>query len=656
MMKPSALKFVTIWEIFSKQVDKMSDRQTKAAGTALLGDEAVALGAMHAGLSAAYGYPGTPSTEILEYLIEQSKGITEAGSAFTAKWCSNEKTAMEAALGASFAGKRALVTMKHVGLNVAADPFINSALVEINGGLVVAVADDPGMHSSQGEQDSRFYAAYAMVPCLEPRNQQEAYDMCREAFELSEKFHLPVLLRLVTRLSHARAAVKTIPAKAKGAVRQNPLSKTKDKTRWMLLPAFARRNYVDLVEKQKALAAWSSAHSVNKLEVEGRDLSSVVITSGLGGNYYDENLEDLINSREGKIPAHLHIGAYPIPADSIVKLCGKAKRVLVIEEGQPFIEERLRGILPSLQPTSFDRRIWPTRRRVFLADRRARSSDSQASLPDKEASIPDRRTSSAERRTLERRVLMSRRRALRGEGVAIAGKLDGSVNRTGELDPDSVRKSLGLEPRPSLLNSGPGLQGATIPALPGRPPQLCQGCPHGDSYQSLNKAVAELDPAQGHPNTAICSDIGCYSLGATPPYSAIESIVCMGASVGMARGAAEAGIKYAVAVIGDSTFLHSGITGLVDAAMADVPMTVIILDNSIVAMTGCQETIVPSENLANLILGLGVKSEHLLELEAKPHLFEENTARLKKEMEYRGLSVVIFRRVCIEAFRKQRLS
>jgi indolepyruvate ferredoxin oxidoreductase alpha subunit len=538
---------------------------------ALLGDEAAAFGAMHAGLSAAYGYPGTPSTEIMECLIEHSRA-----NAFTARWCSNEKTAMEAALGASFAGKRAIVTMKHVGLNVAADPFINSALLEINGGLVVAVADDPGMHSSQGEQDSRFYTAFAMVPCLEPRNQQEAYDMCREAFDVSERFHLPVMLRLVTRLSHARAAVRTAPARE-----QNAVVKIKDKTRWMLLPSYARRNYADLIEKQNDLAAWSTAHIANNLALEHRDLGLAVITSGLGGNYYEENLEDFVASRGNRNPARLHIGAYPLPVESLRKLCEKAEKVLVIEEGQPFIEERLRSILP--------------------------------------------------------------------QNIAVSGKLDAAVNRAGELDPDNVRKALGLLPRGSALDAG-----MKIPDLPGRPPQLCQGCPHGDSYQSINKAVAELDPSPGHANTAICPDIGCSSLGAAPPYSSIESIVCMGASIGIARGAAEAGIKYALAVIGDSTFLHSGITGLVDAVQADAPMTVIILDNSIVAMTGCQETIVQSENLARLIMGLGVKAEHFLELETKPALVEENSARLKKEMEYAGLSVIIFRRECLEALRRRR--
>jgi indolepyruvate ferredoxin oxidoreductase alpha subunit len=540
-------------------------------GEALLGDEAAALGALHAGLSAAYGYPGTPSTEILEYLI----GRGEEDRELRAAWCANEKTALEAALGVSLAGRRALVTMKHVGLNVAADPFINGALLGIKGGLVIASADDPGMHSSQNEQDSRFYAAFALIPCLEPRNQQEAYDMSREAFDLSERFQVPVLLRLATRLSHARSVVRPAPARGR-----NPLSRAEDKSQWMLLPAFARRNYAALIEKQGGLAAWSAAHPVNRLELEGRDRSFAVISSGLGGNYYEENLEDLHKARGGKLPARLHIGAYPLPEDLIRRLCEGARRVLVIEEGQPFIEEKLRGILP--------------------------------------------------------------------QGISLGGRLDGSVPRTGELDPDNVRRSLALPPRPSLI----GEAGLRIPPLPGRPPQLCQGCPHGDSYETIKAALEALP---GPPEDRyVAADIGCYSLGALPPYGVPESIVCMGASIGMARGAAEAGIPYVLAVIGDSTFLHSGMTGLLDAASGNVPMTVIILDNSIVAMTGCQDTMIPSEQLPPLIRGLGADPTHLLELEARKPLGEENARRLRAEIEYRGLSVVIFRRECLEAARRAR--
>jgi indolepyruvate ferredoxin oxidoreductase alpha subunit len=552
---------------------------------ALLGDEAVALGAIHAGISAAYGYPGTPSTEILQYLIDEYEKGSKVSSGPVARWCANEKTALEAALGVSFAGRRAIVTMKHVGLNVASDPFINAALLGIKGGFVVAVADDPGMHSSQNEQDSRFYAAFAMVPCLEPRSQQEAYNMTREAFEISERFQVPVLLRLATRLSHARAAITT-----RDADLQKPVSKTMEKERWMLLPAFARKNYAALIEKQKEIRKWSEGHSANKLEFSGNS-DFAVITSGLGGNYYEENLADLTVMRNGKVPARLHIGAYPLPEKLIRELCASSQKIMIIEEGQPFIEEKLRGILP--QSTE------------ILGRLNNESSDNKK----------------------------------------------GIIPRTGELDPDNVRSALGLPPRPSTA-----VTGLDQASLPGRPPQLCKGCPHADSYDTIKKAVEELDPRPGHPDVAVTSDIGCYSLGAAPPYQVPESIVCMGASVGMAKGAADAGLPYSVAVIGDSTFIHSGITALIDAVASDIPMTLIILDNSIVAMTGCQPTMVPSEKLRSLLLGCGVKQERLLELEARKQLIEENAVKLKKEIEYRGLSVVVFKRECLEAARKLKKS
>jgi indolepyruvate ferredoxin oxidoreductase alpha subunit len=535
---------------------------------ALLGDEALALGAIHAGISAAYGYPGTPSTEIMQYLIDE---FTLRGGP-VARWCSNEKTALEAALGVSFAGRRSIVTMKHVGLNVAADPFIHAALLKIKGGLVIAVADDPGMHSSQNEQDSRFYAAFAMVPCLEPRSQQEAYDMTREAFDVSERYNIPVLLRLVTHLSHARAAVQTTNARP-----QNNVSKTTEKGSWMLLPAFARKNYAALLDKQKALEEWSSGHPVNKVSGSKGDLA--IITSGLGGNYYEENRDDFIALRKKqgkKAPFHLHIGAYPLPEKKIRALCSGADTVLVIEEGQPFIAQRLFGI---------------------------------------------------------------------------AGGSVKPIIQCGELDPDNVRAALGLPPRKSAAISGGALD---IAALPARPPQLCQGCPHADSYQTINKAVAAIDPRPGHPDVGVNSDIGCYSLGASPPWSAVESIVCMGASVGMAKGASDAGLKYCIAVIGDSTFIHSGVTALIDAARTNIPMTVIILDNSTVAMTGCQEPMVESHNLAALIRGCGVPGERILELEASARLIDENAALLQKEIEYRGLSVIVFKRECLESLRKKR--
>ena len=532
---------------------------------ALLGDEAVALGALHAGISAAYGYPGTPSTEILQYLIDE---YNKRGGP-VARWCANEKTALEAALGVSFTGRRSLVTMKHVGLNVAADAFMNAALLKIKGGLVIVVADDPGMHSSQNEQDTRFYANFALVPCLEPRSQQEAYNMVREAFEVSEKFNLPVILRLVTRLAHARAAVVTKPK-----TNQNQLSKSMEKSNWMLLPAFARKNYEELLKKQKLLQDWSEKNPVNKLTNGTNTGSLAIITSGLGGNYYEENLEDFIAMRKKqgkKAPVHLHIGAYPLPESKIKKLCDTADEVLIIEEGQNFIAQKIFGI------TGAD--IKP-------------------------------------------------------------------IIATGELTPDNVREVLGLAPRKALT--------VKTENLPNRPPQLCKGCPHEDSYAALNKAVKELDPRQGHPDIAINSDIGCYSLGAAPPLSSIETIVCMGACVGMAKGAADAGLKYAVAVIGDSTFIHGGITALIDAVEAKSPMTLIILDNSSVAMTGCQPTMVQSDKLKELIIGCGVKQERIIELEAKKEFIDSNAAKIKAEIQTKELSVIILRRVCIEALRKNK--
>jgi indolepyruvate ferredoxin oxidoreductase alpha subunit len=376
-----------------------------------------------------------------------------------------------------------------------------------------------------------------------------------------------------------------------------PVSKTVEKNKWMLLPAFARKNYAVLLEKQQAMQGWSAAHPANKLDLpdSGAKYDLAVITAGLGGNYYEENLADFIAARSGKKPPRLHIGAYPLPVESIRALCAASEKVLVIEEGQPFIEEKLRGLLP--------------------------------------------------------------------QNIGISGRLDdaslGGIPRTGELDPDNVRDALALLPRLGAAVGGSAIGGAAVSgidgaALPPRPPQLCRGCPHADSYEAIKLATSAIDPRPGHPDVGINSDIGCYSLGAAPPFEVPESIVCMGASVGMAKGAADAGLKYSIAVIGDSTFIHSGITGLIDAAAADIPMTLIILDNSIVAMTGCQPTMIPSENLRGIILGCGVKPERLLELEATKQNIEKNAALLKAEIEYRGLSVLIFKRECLEAARKKR--
>jgi indolepyruvate ferredoxin oxidoreductase alpha subunit len=516
----------------------------------LLGDEAVALGAIHAGLTAAYGYPGTPSTEILEYLIDHAtrEGGPRAG------WSVNEKTAYEEALGVCFAGRRALVTMKHVGLNVAADPFMNSALVDVHGGLVVAVADDPGMHSSQNEQDSRWYADFARVPCLEPATQQEAYDMTREAYDLSERFSVPVMVRLVTRLSHSRTRVEIGEQRPENTLRKAPVPST-----WVLLPGNARRQWKSLVERQGALLAYAETSRWNTLALHPTRRELGIITTGIARNYLRENLADL-----GWEPSHLHIGAYPIPGEHVRRLAAHCERVLVLEDGYPYVERLLRGLLPTYH--------------------------------------------------------------------RIEGRMSGEVPATGELTPESVRSALGIPAR-----GGVSLEGL---ALPNRPPQLCQGCPHGHAYTAIKQAL------KGYETTMVTADIGCYTLGALAPWSAIESCVCMGASIGMARGAADAGFRPVVAVIGDGTFLHSGIGPLIDAAAADTPMTVMILDNQATAMTGVQEPLVPSSRLHDIVLGAGVAPSHVVVVSAHPRKVDENADILKREFDHPGLSVVIAVREC----------
>jgi indolepyruvate ferredoxin oxidoreductase alpha subunit len=521
----------------------------------LLGDEAVALGAVHAGLTAAYGYPGTPSTEILEYLI--GYGRTHGGP--RAEWCANEKTAYEAALGMSFAGRRAMVTMKHVGLNVAADPFMNSALVAVNGGLVVAVADDPGMHSSQNEQDSRVFADFARVICLEPASHQEAYEMTREAFDLSERFQIPVMVRLVTRLAHSRGIVLVREARA-----ENPAHKQGRAAAWVLLPANARRQWRALLDRQGAIREYVTASPHNTVE-SGASADFGVITTGLARNYYMENLDDLPSR-----PAHLHIGAYPFPAETVRTFVAGLRRVLLLEEGYPFVERALRGIVPP--------------------------------------------------------------------AVEIQGRESGEVPPDGELNPDLVRAALGLPARAGLAIGGL--------RLPDRPPQLCAGCPHGDAFHSITSVLASF------PDAVVTADIGCSTLGALPPYSAIETCVCMGASVGMAKGASDAGFHPVVAVIGDSTFLHSGVTPLLDAVASDTPMTLLILDNKTVAMTGGQPTIRSSSDLEALVRGLGVPPDHLHVLEAHPRRLAENTEVLRREVNHRGLSVIIGVRECVETAKR----
>ncbi len=524
----------------------------------LLGDEAVAMGALHAGISAAYAYPGTPSTEITEFLIQNSK----KNNGPSAHWCANEKTAYEAALGVSFAGRRSLVSMKHVGLNVAADPFMNSAIVSIHGGLVLVVADDPGMHSSQNEQDSRYFADFARIVCLEPTNQQEAYEMAREAFDISERFHIPVMIRLVTRLAHSRSVVQLSEPRT-----ENKLEKAPEPNSWILLPSNARNQWHGLLDTYKEMQQYSEESSFNPLTLNSTFTDYAVITTGLAKNYYLENVPDL-----NEQPSHLHISAYPFPAEKIRSLASSAKKILILEEGYPFVERFLRGILPN--------------------------------------------------------------------GMEIIGKESGEVPAEGELNPDNIRPALGLESR----------TGSPHPDMPlsNRPPQLCPGCPHADSFNALKMALS------GYGKSMVTSDIGCYTLAALPPYSAIETTVNMGASIGMAKGASDAGYFPAVAVIGDSTFLHSGVSPLIDAVAHNTNMTLVILDNETTGMTGGQPTILPSSRLEKVVLGIGVEPEHVKLIEAHRKFDEENSKVIKQEIEYNGLSVIIAVRECVETAKRHK--
>jgi indolepyruvate ferredoxin oxidoreductase, alpha subunit len=524
----------------------------------LLGAEAIAQGAMDGGMSGVYAYPGTPSTEITEY-VQNSKLAKQKN--IHSRWSVNEKTAMEAALGMSYAGKRAMVCMKHVGLNVAADPFINSAITGVNGGLIITVADDPSMHSSQNEQDSRFFGNFAMIPILEPSNQQEAYDMAREGFELSEKYKTPILIRITTRLSHSRYGVKT-----KELLDENPLKLPDDPKQFVLLPAIARMRYKALLDNQKNFSVESEKSSFNKY-LDGKNKSLGIIACGIAYNYLLENFEN----HACNYPV-VKIGQYPLPKTLIKKLNDECAELLILEDGYTFVEELIKGFFNS--------------------------------------------------------------------GKVIHGRLDGALPRDGELNPTLVAKALGL----------PAQEGFSIPEnVLNRPPQLCAGCSHRDVYDALNEAMKSFGEKR------VFSDIGCYTLGALPPFNSINSCVDMGASITMAKGAADAGLIPSVAVIGDSTFTHSGITGLLDAVNEKSPVTIIISDNSAIAMTGGQQSSA-SGKLKDLCLGAGVEPEHLRVLLPLKRNHEEMVSVLNEELSYNGVSVIIAERECIQTISTKKKS
>ncbi|MBQ6079301.1 MAG: indolepyruvate ferredoxin oxidoreductase [Muribaculaceae bacterium] len=520
----------------------------------LLGDEAIAQGALDAGLSGVYAYPGTPSTEITEY-IQNSKLAVERN--VHRRWCTNEKTAMEAALGMSFMGKRALVCMKHVGLNVCADPFVNSGMTGVNGGLVVLVADDPSMHSSQDEQDSRFYGKFAMIPTFEPSTQQEAYDMMEKAYELSEEVCLPVLMRVTTRMAHSRAVVdvKETPRA------ENEMNYNAEASHWVLLPGNAIKRNITVTGQQTDLEQRAVNSEYNKY-IDAADHSMGIIATGIAYNYLMECYPD------GCPYPVLKISQYPMPKELIRRMTADCDSVLIAEEGQPFVEDLVRGVMPG--------------------------------------------------------------------NAVIKGRLSGELPRTGELSPDALKKALGLpvsEGYPSCENVAP------------RPPALCQGCGHRDVYTALNEVLKE------YPNARVFGDIGCYTLGFMPPFKAIHSCVDMGASITMAKGASDAGQWPAVAIIGDSTFTHSGMTGLLDAINENANITVIISDNLTTAMTGGQDS-AGTNKFEAICRGLGMTDEHLKVVVPLPKNMPEITQILRDEINYRGTSVIIPRRECMQTLQR----
>jgi indolepyruvate ferredoxin oxidoreductase alpha subunit len=521
----------------------------------LLGDEAVARAGIDAGMSGMYAYPGTPSTEIMEY-VQAARDAAERN--IHRQWSANEKTAVEEALGMSYAGKRTMAAMKHVGLNVAADPFINSGVTGANGGLLVVVADDPSMHSSQNEQDSRFYGKFAMIPTLEPSNVQEAYDMVFYGFELSEKYQMPVLLRITTRLAHSRSGVVT-----REPLPQKELKLPGNKRQYVLLPVFARKSYKRLLSLQPNFRE-EAENSVYNRYIDGDDKRLGIVACGLGYNYLMENFED----RRCPHPT-VKVGQYPAPKSMIARLADECEALLFVEEGMPVLEEQCRGIL-------------------------------------------DR-------------------------DVTVKGRMSGELPPDGELSPNLVRIALGMD----------DLKGDPVPAVVvPRPPALCKGCLHIDTYRAINEAIKDVY-GDGH----VLSDIGCYTLGALPPYESINSCVDMGASISMAKGAADAGLFPACCVIGDSTFTHSGMTPLLDAVIENSNIVVFIVDNSTTGMTGGQDSHA-FQRLESICLGLGIAREHLHVINPVPKNHEKFVDIIKKEIDFNGPSVIIPTRECIQTLKK----
>lgn len=462
----------------------------------LSGNEAIAYGAIEAGLHVATGYPGTPSSEVLGTLARLAP---EYG--FYAEWSTNEKVALEVAAGAALSGARALVTMKQVGLNVAADALMTLAYLGIMGGLVLVVADDPGPHSSQNEQDTRLFGRFAKVPVLDPATPREAKAMTVFAFDLAERLQLPVILRPTTRVSHVCQEMDVGLA-----YRPRPVEGFKRDPRWVCMPSLAAQRHVWLNTVQEQAAALLGESPFNSATVAGE---AGIIACGVSFNYIREALRLL-----GQEVSVLKIGTpYPLPEKPVVDFLRRMKRVLVVEELEPVVEDQV--------------------------------------------------------------VAMARRYGLR---LSIAGKRDGTVPREGEFDVDRVA------PIVAAFLGVPYQQSAKTlpPPLPQRSPVLCAGCPHRASFYIFKEAAQGMD-------VVFTGDIGCYTLGLAPPLEAVHTCLCMGAGIGMAAGIHRVTPrKKCVAFIGDSTFFHAGLPGLINAVYNQAAIVVVVLDNRTTAMTGHQ--------------------------------------------------------------------
>jgi indolepyruvate ferredoxin oxidoreductase alpha subunit len=499
----------------------------------LSGNEAIALGAYHAGVVVATAYPGTPSTEILQSIAGMD-GVY-------AEWATNEKVALEVGLGASYGGVRALVSMKHVGLNVAADPFFAVSTTGVVGGLVIVSCDDPGEHSSQGEQDNRHFARMAKVPMLEPTDSQEAYEMMDWAFKISEEFDTPVLLRSTTRISHCKTVVD-VNGERKTDLRKPGFTRSPEK--YVMVPSNARVRRHAMEERIKKLQAYVEDFPLNEMVLADRKLG--VISDGVAHQYAREVFRDA---------SHLKLTTiYPIPANLIRRFAEEVERVIVVEELDPYLEDEVRRLGIEVMGKEF---------------------------------------------------------------IPIIGELNSEIVENGVIQAGILPASA----KPSAESRPP------VPQLPARRPQLCAGCPHVATESVLRKlgfhtATPGKELEEGE--LVVTSDIGCYTLGVYPPLAALDTCACMGASIGQALGLEKAGVpNKVVAVLGDSTFMHSGITGLIDVVYNQGSTTVIILDNGTTAMTGHQGhpgtgisatgAKTQAVELESLVKGIGIKDVNVVD-------------------------------------------